>query len=161
MAYPINFDFPKPFSIDDAGMYTDVLDMDNNPNHVLECGQPWKVVVKWFLKGPAVPYLGGKWHVTLLAESMGKSGPPDFEGEVMTPVHLMWEKGTLDLAKKEIHFELTIDIPPVDPVKHLHYLPAGIYKLVTAVTYENEFGKTLHMAGFAEHPVVQFYQPEG
>lgn len=127
-----------------------VMDSDDTPNRVLELDREWKVEINWLLRSDLpdshpVDLIDGTWNVKLGVESMG---PGD-------------EK---NLAEKDVPLSDTEASSPAECIwKHTFTISAGeikegVYQLVTLITYKDPAGGRRAMAGFAEGPMVTFYQ---
>ena len=77
----LKFDVPAPTPpaiLDAAITSVQVLDLDGNPNLVVEAGAGFNVPVRWHLTGVLAPLVINDWHVRLFAESIGVG----FEGKL-------------------------------------------------------------------------------
>jgi hypothetical protein len=145
-----NFDTLTNVTTDLDGAITsvDVYDADMDPNRVLPRNREWKVRVQWKITGLCAPGLGGKWHIRVNLESMGKG----FEGTL--------KEDTLDVnsiaPSTTLNYDKTITLPKPDSVADFI---AGAYKLVIIITHTNTGGgvtKQTRMAGFYEGRLLEF-----
>src|SRR6185436_3479494 len=77
----LKFDIPAPTPpaiLDGAITSVQVVDLDGNPNLVVEAGAGFTVPVRWQLTGILAPLVINDWHVRLFAESIGGG----FEGKL-------------------------------------------------------------------------------
>ena len=125
----------------------EILDQDDDPNHVLEITMPWKVQVDWRLFGPIAAAIGGTWEVKVFVESIGQG----FEGEVGSATKALTdlEAGSSVTNRK---YQTIINVPANTPPN------TGVYKPVVLITYKNDSGDIMAMAGFSEAPLINFYQ---
>lgn len=120
------------------------------PTTIIQTDHAWQVRVNWFINGVVAPFIGGKWKVRVFAESMGNGAEKQI-GDTME-VDL---NSTPPLPTPR-NYTTTLNIPRFadDAVKGLD---KGLYRLTTAVLYENLL-VPLEMAGFQEGPIVQIYE---
>jgi hypothetical protein len=128
-----------------------VMDPDDTPNRVLELDRDWQVEISWLLRSDLpdshpVDLIDGTWNVKIGIESMG---PGD-------------EK---NLDDKDIPLSTFVTSSPAERTwKHTFTISAGditsegVYQLVTLITYKDPAGGRRAMAGFAEGPMLTFYQ---
>lgn len=130
-----------------------VMDPDNTPNRVLELDKDWQVEIKWLLRSDLpdshpVDLLDGTWNVKIGVESLGPGNEKNVEDrdiplssfETSSASERTW-KYTFNINSNEITEE-------------------GVYQLVTLITYRDPVGGRRAMAGFAEGPMLTFYQDE-
>lgn len=148
--YYDNLDLPNGKLTGYFKAYT--IDYDRDPNRVLERGLPWYITMDWAIIGTAAVALGGTFHLSAYAESIGPGGE--------TEVKL---------------FDDILDVDEVDPARERKYhleetipanaIPAdGAYKVVVLLTHSNtgKSGKVhfSRLAGFVEIPMLQFFSAE-
>ncbi len=107
------------------------------PSTIIKAGTPFHFHVSWTLGGSGVPFLGGVWKVKVNHESMG----PGPEGESLPAVAVPVVGGQTSYSA------ITTSIS----------LPAGTYKLVTVITYENPAGTPREIVGFEDGPLIQVF----
>jgi hypothetical protein len=118
-------------------------EFDKDPNRVLELGQPWEVTGEWRVWGLDATAIGGTWELKVFLESMGAG----FEGQVGSATVTVLPAA--DQTYKQL-ISITGANPP-DP---------ALYKLVILIQHVNTLGKKTRMAGFAEGPYLEFYNPD-
>lgn len=133
-------------------------DTGTAPTTIIRTDSAWHIQVDWNLQGTLIPTSffppQEKWVVRAFLESMGPSTEYELPKDLGKPdLKLDLSAGALEAADR-MHYTATIDVDPAtDPVK----LEAGIYKMVVAITSENNAGKPGSFAGFFEGKTVQFY----
>jgi len=124
----------------------DVLDLDGNPNHIIDDGLPFVVKAAWQVGPPATAaLLDGTWTVKAYADSIGPgpeqgigvatvtaNGGPTYAASITVPV------GTL----------------PADTGPD-----SGVYALVVVITYRNRAGVLTELAGFGEGKLFMLRHP--
>ncbi|HGY54842.1 MAG TPA: hypothetical protein ENK44_03990 [Caldithrix abyssi] len=110
------------------------------PTNIIQTGQNWRVQFDWNTIGPLNYYMAGTWHLRVYLEKMGG-------GEFTLPS----ANKTVNFVSAPHHYSNEyIEIPGGT-------VPAGIYKLVTAITMKGPGGIPGPIAMFGEGPMVQFY----
>ncbi len=135
-------------------------DTGTAPTSIIRTDSPWHIKVDWSLEGSLIPTSffppQEKWVVRAFLELMGPSTEYELPKDLGKPdLKLDLSAGTLDTTDpNKMNYTVSIDVDPAtDPVK----LDAGIYKMVVAVTSENNAGKPGSFAGFFEGKTLQFY----
>ena len=84
---------PVPSPLITAGDFTaNVLDPGSGtPTNVIRTEDPWAVHAEWFLEGPIVPILNGRWRLQVALESIGNQGVEMVSPAVLVP----YASGTL------------------------------------------------------------------
>ncbi|HBY94626.1 MAG: hypothetical protein M5U01_40235 [Ardenticatenaceae bacterium] len=121
-----------------------VIDPDGNPNRVLQTNLGWQIKVDWNISGLVAGGLDGDWKVRAFAESLGGG----FEGQVGADMIVPLSAAP---ATNNRSYSATINVPAGTP-------PEGTYLLTVVVNYSN-LGVPQQMAGFAQGPTVEFYNP--
>lgn len=125
-----------------------VIDKDGEPNMVIDVDTPFDMKVEWHVSGLIGPALQGSiWTINVYAESMGPGPEVTLVKNLTVPFN--WT-GPVTTFTKTIP-----NIDPVDPSTGLKL--DGAYKLTLVITSTNSAGVRLHLAGFVEGPLVQFY----
>ncbi len=134
---------------------TEVYDLDDTPNHVLDIEKPWRLHALWHLTSqePNIDTTVGFWEVTFFVESIGTK-PGGYEGDVGYAKIKFHEDALSTSTPRNYHWEVKVDVP-----KEKINLP-GIYKITTLVQYKGPNNMPKEMAGFAEHPIVSFYEAQ-
>ncbi len=138
------FDTIDPAHLNGNITQLQVIDLDQNPNTILETAKHWGFRVNWTISGPIAGSLGGRWHVRAYLEPFTGGLPgPKMVGQTF----------------------VDLNTAPATPVRNytatvfpLNAEPEGAYKLVVLINYENN-GMPQQMAAFQEGPIVQFYVP--
>lgn len=151
MAETTQFDPLFPETLTGEVMSIVIKDKDDTPNHVLQLGDDWSVEVGWHLYGHNVAAIGGTWYVDVLLELMG---PPNFEAKVGSCNKNLTAFDPTLSSPGHRHYKCVINIPANTPPQ------AGLYRLVSLITYRNDAGQIMEMAGFRDGPLVHFFQPE-
>jgi hypothetical protein len=120
------------------------------PTTIIQTDHAWQVRVDWFIDGAVAPFIGGKWKVRVYAESLG-NGEEKQIGDTMDV-----DLNTTPPLPTPRNYSTTVNIPKFSD-DALKGLDAGLYRLMTAVLYENLL-VPLEMAGFEEGPIVQIYE---
>lgn len=136
-------------------MTTEVYDLDDTANHVLDIEKPWKVGASWHLisKEPNIDTTVGFWEVTFFVESIGTK-PGGYEGDVGSARLRFHEDALPTSTPTAYHWEAKVEVP------RGKINMAGIYKVTTLVQYKSPHNMPKEMAGFAEHPMVTFYEAQ-
>lgn len=121
-----------------------VLDPAFTPSTIVRRDTNCHIQTKWHIKGLLALGLGGAWTVRAFLESMG----PGAEMVAGTQAVLM-SAGTIVLPDKK-EFTSTIQV-------NAGSVPAGVYKLVVAITYTEPGGTPGPLAAYQEGPIVQFF----
>ena len=117
------------------------LDTPHLPTNIIRTDQRWAVRFNWTTEGALNYIMAGTWHLQVFLEQMGV--------------------GEFDLsnASKNVNFYAC----PHDYEETINFnagsVPAGIYKLVVAVTFSGPPPERRNgpIALFGEGPMVQFY----
>ncbi len=110
------------------------------PTAIIQTSQSWRVTFDWETVGTLNNYMSGEWELKIYLEKMG-GGEYSLPGNtsivpfVSAPHHYMNQSITI----------------PANTV------PAGVYKVVTAITMKGPSGVPGPIALFGEVPMVQFY----
>ena len=150
MAVTPNFDPVFPETLTGDVTLIRVLDTDDTENHVLQLGLPWSVEISWHLFGHNVAAVGGTWYMDVMLESMG---PPNFEANIGSCNKNLTNFEPSSFANHR-NYKCQIQIPANIPPG------VGVYKLVTLLTYRNDAGSIMEMAGFREGPLIHIFQPD-
>jgi|GEM_PF-1217448 hypothetical protein len=130
-----------------------VLDLDQNPNQVLQTNLAWQIKVDWSIFGPDAPAIGGDWHVQASIESIGP-GPEVIVGTAVVPVSNAAPAFTRS-------YSTTITVP-VGKIKS-DGTEDGVYMLALLIAHTNTGAGVTRkdkMAGFSEGPMLHFYTPQ-
>ena len=76
---------------------------------VIGTGDPWAVHAEWYLEGPIVPLLNGRWRLQVALESIGDQG-----AETVAPAVLVdYASGTLSgvSPNQRMSFHAHVDLP--------------------------------------------------
>jgi len=113
----------------------------NPPATIIRNDQKWGARFKWTQTGASWPgEFGNKFRLKVYLEKMGGSEFDLPNSEVIQSVSI----NTPHDYEREIEFDAGI-------------VPAGLYRAVAIVTYENNWGTPLPLAGFTEGIMVNFY----
>lgn len=123
-------------------------------NRIIEIGHLWDVEVNWQLTGHDSGAIGGKWHIQVSLESMGKG--PEYEVAAADKPMANVEAGSDAHHRYWAHKFVGLK----GPVTEAGDPAPGVYKLVTLITYFDVSNKPSDMAGFMEGPLVTFYSSE-
>lgn len=140
----LNFDTPA-LTLDASMTQVAIIDPQGMPSRVIDTDAGFKIDVAWQLAGSAALYLGGKWTVRALVESMGAG----YEGQVGPTRDVALNGGTT--------YSTSISVAP-----HTLPPPAGpdtVYKLVVLVSHVAVNGVKTEMAGFGEGPYFEVRNP--
>lgn len=126
-------------------------------NHVLDTKVPFKINVKWEIKGGLAPVwleaLGGNWNVQAFAESLG--GGPEI---------LLAAKNDVPASGAVLNYAAELTVPAFKlPEGNPGVEISGIYKLVVSVFLDSSLKFKHHgydMIGFAEGPIIQVENPQ-
>jgi hypothetical protein len=134
---------------------TEVYDLDDTKNHVLDIEKPWKVGATWRLTStePNIDTTFGFWEVTFFVESIGTK-PGGYEGDVGSAKLNFHEDALPSSTPREYHWNAMVEVP-----RGKINLP-GIYKVTVLVQYKSPNNIPKEMAGFAEHPIITFYEAQ-
>ncbi len=102
----LTFDVPAtlPAILDAAITSVQVIDLDGNPNRVIEAGSGFQVQVRWHLTGTLAALVINDWHVRLFAESIGGG----FEGKLAETTVAV---PTL-VAPNDVRYDAVVNVPP-------------------------------------------------
>jgi hypothetical protein len=120
------------------------LTAPRSPSSLIRRNQAWRVDFDWKTTGPDNHIIAGNWNLRIFLERMGGaefSFPPANPGTAVEPVVSL-------VGASE--YQKYIDIPAF-------VVPAGLYKLVASITHLGPLGAPSRVAGFAEGPLLQFY----
>ncbi len=118
-----------------------------NPATIIRLDQAWRVEFDWRSEGPDNHVIGGDWQLKIYLERMGglefSFTPPT--GEATEPL-----RPALNYSQYTEYIEI-----PANTVNE-----AGLYKLVASITHTglDASGNPSRVAGFAEGPLLQFYE---
>ncbi len=146
----INFDLiTTNTAILDGNITGTMLDLDGDPNEVIDRNAPSTLQVTFQVTGAWAWLLWGTWHVKAVAESIGP-GPEFVVGTKDIPL-------TLVAPVTSRTWNVQIPVPPGSVPQD------GAYKIVVLLTHSVELATTpptsdrTRMAGFYEIPMVEFY----
>jgi hypothetical protein len=111
------------------------------PTNIIKTDKGWYVQVDWTLEGEEVPCWAGMWNLQAHLETMG---PGTDISHPAPPKQIALNQGTT--YSEQVRF-------PPDTV------PAGAYKLVVTLTYDDIQGEPGPLAAYVEGPMLQFYEP--
>jgi hypothetical protein len=150
----LKFDVPAPTPpaiLDAAITSVDVVDLDGNPNRVVEAGAGFNVPVRWDLTGVLAPLVINDWHVRLFAESIGGG----FEGklaEVTAAVPTL-------ISPTHVRYDATLIVPAATTNLLVNAEGDGVYELVVVIAHDNVVNARDTMAGFADGLVIEVRKP--
>ena len=131
---------------EDFGMK--VVDIGRNaPQNVIKNTQPWRIEVEWHEEGLMAGVLPGNWVVDAYVESIGQGGE--------------FKVGTAATPMAFAAHNVVINVPASNAAGGVPLAPGEQttpYKLVVTLTADNGAGGRYPMAGYAEGPILQFYQ---
>jgi hypothetical protein len=136
-------------------LVAEVYDLDDTKNHVLDIEKPWQVEASWHLdsKEPNLDTTFGFWEITFFVESIGTK-PGGYEGDVGS-ARLRFHEDAIPTSTPTMYaWTVKLEVP-----RGKINLP-GIYKVTTLVQYKSPHNMPKEMAGFAEHPIVTFYEAQ-
>lgn len=117
------------------------------PATIISTAVAWSVHIEWEIHGLFALGLAGDWHVKAFLESMG----PGVEMQAGPTQNIPLAAGVFQAPDRRNY---TANIPVAAGAT-----PAGVYKLVTTVTYTEPSGQPGPMAAYQEGPVLQFFEP--
>jgi hypothetical protein len=150
----LKFDVPAPTPpaiLDAAITSVAVLDLDGNPNLVVEAGAGFNVPVRWNLTGVLAPLVINDWHVRLFAESIGVG----FEGklaEVTAAVPTL-------ISPTNVQYDAVLNVPAATTNLLVNAEGDGVYELVIVISHDNVVNVRDTMAGFADGLVIEVRKP--
>ena len=112
-----------------------------SPTTIIRRDQAWKVQFDWRSFGSLNHMIAGNWYLRIYLEQMGL-------GEFNLPNASATVAIVSNLNSSNYNRDILV---PANTV------PAGLYKLVASVTCKGPLGHPGPVAGFAEGPLVQFY----
>ena len=106
---------PVPSPLITSGDFTaNVLDPGSGtPTNVIRTEDPWAVHAEWYLEGPIVPILNGRWRLQVALESIGNQGT-----EMVAPAVLVdYSSGTLSgvYPNQRMSFHAHVNFPAGTP----------------------------------------------
>jgi hypothetical protein len=153
---PLNFDIPgdPPSAVLDAAVANvSVIDLDGNPNRVIDTDTGFRVQVRWLLTGALAPLIINDWHVRLFAESIGDG----FEGKLAETTAV-----TPTAIPNGVQLDATLTVSAADIAARPNMVNNegdGVYQLVVVITHDNVFNLRDELAGFAESVVIEVRKP--
>lgn len=124
-----------------------VIDRDGDVNQVIDTDTPFDIEVKWHVSGLIAPALNGCfWKIEVYAESIGPKPEVLLASDPNVPCNS--RIGRTDFVKR---------FNNINPVDLNGNKLEGPYKLTLVITSHNSAGDPLHLAGFIDGPLVQFY----
>jgi hypothetical protein len=150
----LKFDVPAPTPpaiLDAAITSVQVLDLDGNPNLVVEAGSGFNVPVRWSLTGVLAPLVINDWHIRLFAESIGGG----FEGklaEVTAAVPTL-------ISPTHVQYDAVLNVPAATTNLLVNAEGDGVYELVVVIAHDNVVNARDTMAGFADGIVIEVRKP--
>jgi hypothetical protein len=111
-----------------------------SPTTIIRRDQAWKVEFDWRSVGSLNHMIAGTWNLRVYLEQMGA---PEFNLPAAANVAIV-----PNLTSSSYNRDILI---PTNTV------PTDLYKLVTSITCKNPLDQPDPIAGFAERPLVQFY----
>jgi hypothetical protein len=150
----LKFDIPAPTPpaiLDGAITSVQVVDLDGNPNLVVEAGAGFTVPVRWQLTGILAPLVINDWHVRLFAESIGGG----FEGklaEVTAAVPTL-------INPTHVQYDAVLSVPAATTNLLVNAEGDGVYELVVVIAHDNVVNARDTMAGFADGLVIEVRKP--
>jgi hypothetical protein len=110
------------------------------PAATIRTNQDWKVEFDWQSSGLDNHIIAGNWHLSVFLEQMGPGEAPALPTAVV-PL-------TPQLNRSDYQRDIVV---PAGRVR------AGLYKLVASITHTGPPGQPSRVGGFAEGPLLQFY----
>ncbi len=150
----LKFDVPVPTPpaiLDAAVESVQVIDLDGNPNRVVEAGTGFQVKVRWHLTGVLAPLIINDWHVRLFAESIG----PGFEGKLAEQTAVT---PTL-VTPTDVRLDATLNVPAASTLAMVNAEGDGVYELVVVIAHDNVVNLRDTLAGFADGLVIDIRNP--
>ncbi len=137
---PFEPTFPQAWShVFHGEMDTHLIDGNGIPDTtIISMTDQWTLRVDWSVNGLLVGSIGGTWHVRCYLESIGP-GP-----EFLVASRDVTVTGGNNYSES---FTIGPNMPP----------QAGLYKLVSVITYSNLLNQPGLFAGYDEFGLVQFY----
>lgn len=134
-------DMPPHFEFKNG--HFDVFEQGAPPTRVIRTDKNWGVKFHWEILGDLCCMVHGKWLLSVYLEEMGV-------GEFSLPHNTM----TFDFLPKPHVYD------PPEMMWNAGEVPAGTYRIVTTLTVTTEDGGTPGpFAGYAEGPMLQFFEP--
>ena len=150
---PIKFDIPgdpPAFLLSEQNTSAQVLDLDGNPNLVIEAGTGFNVKVHWELTGVLAPLVINDWHVRLFAESIGAG----FEGKLAEVTSVVASPIGGGVA-----YDVTLNVPAALTNTLVDAAGDGVYGLVVVLTHDNVFNLRDTLAGFSNGMIIEVRKP--
>lgn len=122
-----------------------VLDPGFTPSTIIRRNQTCRLRTNWHINGLLALGLGGSWTVKAFLESMGPGAEVQVGSETI-PL----SAGTPSADRKDFKSEIVVAAGS---------MPAGVYKLVVAITYTEPGGTPGPLAAYQEGPILQFFEP--
>jgi hypothetical protein len=123
------------------------LTAPRNPTTLIRRNQAWRVDFDWKSQGPDNHIIAGTWDLKIYLERMGGA-----EFNFPNPAGI--NSGTASEPVVSLvsasEYSKYIDVSAF-------VVPAGLYKLVASITHRGPLGAPSRVAGFAEGPLLQFY----
>ena len=146
---------PVPSPLITAGDFTaNVLDPGSGtPTNVIRTEDAWSVKADWFLEGPIVPILNGRWRLQVALESIGNQGT-----EMVAPaVFVNHSAGTLSgsYPNQRMSFTASVDFPAATPP--LGGAPDVAYHCSAMLTYLTPAGTPGPFAAVIDLGPVQIF----
>lgn len=113
------------------------------PNNHIQIGQAWRVKFDWNTTGFLNYLIAGKFELRVFLEQMGGG---EFNLPNATKI--------VNVVSSPNAYSDTIEVSAAVSAN----IPAGVYKLVSALTMKGPGGVAGPIAAFAEGPMVQFYK---
>jgi len=150
----LKFDVPAPTPpaiLDAAITSVEVVDLDGNPNRVVEAASGFTVPVRWNLTGILAPLVNNDWHIRLFAESIGGG----FEGklaEVTSAVPTL-------VSPTNVRYDAVLSVSPATTNLLVDAAGDGVYQLVVVIAHDNVLNARDTLAGFADGIVIEVRKP--
>ena len=150
----LKFDVPAPTPaaiLDAAVTAVQLVDLDGNPNRVVEAGTGFEVKVTWHLTGVLAPLIINDWHVRLFAESIG----PGVEAKLTESTAVT----ATFISLTDIQLDATLSVPGAQTLGMVNAEGDGVYELVIVIAHDNVVNQRDTLTGFADGIVIEIHNP--
>lgn len=146
---------PVPNPLISAGEFTAVVQDpgSGNPTSVIRTEDPWSVQADWYVEGPVVAILDGRWRLQVALESIGDQGVE----MVAPPVFVDYLSGTLSgvYPNQRMSFSASVAFPPGTPT--LGGAPDVAYHATALLTYLTPAGTPGPFAAVVDLGIIQIF----
>ena len=146
---------PVPSPLITSGDFTaNVLDpFSGNPTNVIRTEDAWSVKADWYLEGPIVAILNGRWRLQVALESIGNQGTEMVAPAVLVPYGAGTPTGTY--PNQRMSFSASVNFPAGTPP--LAGAPDVAYHCSAMLTYLTPAGTPGPFAAVIDLGLVQIF----